>query len=187
MPKGVYKRKPLTEEHKRKIGESCKGNIAWNKGAKGLFSHSDEHKKKMSEIRKGKWKNSPETIEKIRVKAIGRGHTLESRLKMSESRKGKNHWNWNGGITPENLRIRNGIEIKLWRNSVFSRDGWICQKCKLGNNNLNAHHILPFRDFKELRTSIENGITLCKACHLSFHKKYGRYNNTREQINEYIS
>lgn len=177
--------KKLSEEHKKRIGESCKGKIAWNKGLKGLFHHTKEHKLKMSRLRKGVWKNSKEAIEKIRVKAIGRGHSLESRMKMSADRKGKKHWHWEGGKTSENLRIRNGIEIQLWRTSVFSRDAWICQKCKKGSSQLNAHHILPFRDYKELRTSIENGITFCKECHLKFHKKYGRYKNNKEQLEEY--
>lgn len=140
----------------------------------------------MSKLRKGKWKNSKDAIEKIREKAKGRGHSLESRLKMSEQRKGDRHWHWEGGKTSDNLRIRNGIEIKLWRQAVFSRDGWICKKCNKGSNKLNAHHIMPFRDFIELRTSIENGITFCKECHLEFHKVYGRYKNNKEQVEEYI-
>ena len=39
MPKGIYKRKPLTEQHKINIGLGCKGNsaCAWNKGTKGLI------------------------------------------------------------------------------------------------------------------------------------------------------
>lgn len=178
--------KKLSEEHKKKIGLACKGKPAWNKGLNGFFHHTKEHKEKISKLRKGVWKNSKDAIEKIRTKAIGRGHTLESRLKMSEQRKGEKHWHWEGGKTLENLKIRNGIEIKLWRQSVFSRDGWICQKCKKGSNNLNAHHILSFRDHKELRTSIENGITFCKECHVSFHKIYGRYNNSKEQLEKFI-
>ena len=38
----------------------------------------------------------------------------------------------------------------------------------------------------KIRTSIENGITFCKECHLIFHKKYGTKNNTKEQVNKFL-
>lgn len=46
---------PLSEEHKRKIGESGKGRQGWNKGHPGTFlgrKHTEEAKKKMSETKK---------------------------------------------------------------------------------------------------------------------------------------
>ena len=46
------------------------------------------------------------------------------------------------------------------------RDGW---SCRIADNNCNgkleAHHILPWRDFVELRYQINNGITLCHFHH----------------------
>ena len=30
---------------------------------------------------------------------------------------------------------------------------------------MEAHHKKPFADYKELRFSVNNGITLCKECH----------------------
>ena len=50
-------KKPLSEEHKRKIGESGKGRSGWNKGMPGTFlgkKHSEESKKKMSETKQRK-------------------------------------------------------------------------------------------------------------------------------------
>ena len=70
------------------------------------------------------------------------------------------------GITSERKRIRASIEYRLWREAVFARDNWTCQECgKRGNGELHAHHIKSFSKHKELRTSIENGITLCVDCH----------------------
>jgi 5-methylcytosine-specific restriction endonuclease McrA len=77
--------------------------------------------------------------------------------------------------------------MKLWRKSVFTRDNFTCQKCYLKGIYLIAHHINNFVDFIELRLAIDNGITFCKKCHLEFHKKYGFKNNTKGQLEEFLS
>jgi hypothetical protein len=58
-------------------------------------THSDEYKKKRSEMMKGDWnptkgnKHKPETIEKIKQKRAEQVFTEETRKKMSKARKGK--------------------------------------------------------------------------------------------------
>lgn len=42
----------LNDETKKKISESLKGNIPWNKGKKGLQKASEETRKKLSESHK---------------------------------------------------------------------------------------------------------------------------------------
>lgn len=83
----------------------------------------------------------------------------------------KFHWNYKGGITPKNKAIRNSKEMAFWRSDVFERDKFTCQKCFIIGGELNAHHIKSFAKYSELRFDINNGITLCRACHIEVHKK----------------
>jgi len=147
-----------------KIGNKFKkGNKIWLKK-----KHTKATKKKMSEAQKGK---HPKTeFKKGNVNGFKRGNK---------------HPNWKGGISSENSLLRVSIEYRLWRESVFARDGWLCCKCS-ERGCLNAHHIKNFYSNPELRFAIDNGITFCQKCHRKFHNKYGRKNNTQEQIFEFI-
>ena len=185
MPKGIYKRK----------------KPVWNKGKIGLQQHSEITKTKMSIVHKGK-RHSKEAIKKMsetkKGKYFGGGfikghpkyffkHTEETRRRLSQSHSGEKANNWKGGITPINKKVWKGIEMKLWREAVFARDNWTCQKTKIKGGKLHPHHILGFAKFPELRTSIENGITLSVEAHKMFHKKYGYKNHTKEQLLEFLS
>lgn len=78
---------------------------------------------------------------------------------------GANHYNWKGGITKENAKIRNSYAYKCWRKSVFERDNYTCVWCGHVGGNLHADHIKPFSLFKECRLDLDNGRTLCVGCH----------------------
>lgn len=83
----------------------------------------------------------------------------------------KYHWNYQGGITPENHSIRNSQEYSNWRISVFRRDKYTCQDCSNIGGDLNAHHLKQFATHKDSRLDIDNGLTLCRDCHIKRHKK----------------
>jgi len=153
-----------------------------NKGKK----FSEEHKNKLSKAHLGR-KFSQEHIKKLKESHLGYFATEETRKKMSVARRGKNSYLWKGGITDENLRIRQAIEFRLWREAVFARDNWTCKKCYITGGKLNAHHIKNFSEFLELRFSIDNGITFCQNCHRNFHKKFGIKYNNEEQINYFLN
>ena len=102
------------------------------------------------------------------------------------AQRGEKSYQWKNGITPINEKIRKSLEIKLWRKANMERDNFNCQKCKIKGGKLHIHHINNFADFPELRFAIDNGITLSKKAHIEFHKKYGKRNNTREQLEEFL-
>lgn len=135
-------------------------------------------------------KNIPckESTKKIlREKNLGKKQSKETIEKRIEHYTGSKHFAWKNGITPENCRIRNSFEVRLWRKSCMERDNFTCQKTGIRGGNLVVHHINNFADFPELRTSIENGITLSEESHIEFHKIYGKKNNSREQLIEFLN
>ena len=106
----------------------------------------------------------------------GKKRSLESRLKMSKTRressnnKGKFHWNWKNGISGEREKLMAKAEYKEFRKQVFERDNYTCQICNKRGGNLEVHHKNPWRDYPELRFDISNGQTLCIDCHKSIDK-----------------
>ena len=110
----------------------------------------------------------------------------ETRQKMSMAQSGNKHPNWNPNLTDENRQhTRHYPEYVQWRKKVFERDSYTCQICYELGVYLNAHHLDGYAENPEIRTTLENGITLCKTCHNNFHHRYGRGNNTKEQFIEF--
>lgn len=154
-----------------KVRKSNKGQPSAFKGRK----HSDEAKAKMSAARKGK--PSPK-------KGIPR--TPEDKQKISEgtrqkTARGAQHYNYKNGAAMRALSDRRRIEYQDWRNAVFARDSYTCQKCgDATGGNLRAHHIQPFSSFPALRFDVTNGITLCHTCHELEHFKPESIRNQRK-------
>lgn len=195
MPKGVYVRtKKIIVSEETKLKNSHRMKLAWANGKmKGGWKHTDEWKKEQSERLKNRIPN-PETFNKISIALTGRKLTDEIKYKISQSKIGKplsfEHKeklriiSIKNGSKPPTLKGKdspcwikdrtklkkdnrhNNSAYKEWRMSVYSRDNF---KCKINNydckGRLEAHHILTWRDYPELRYEINNGITLCHAHH----------------------
>jgi len=89
------------------------------------------------------------------------------------SNRGETHPRWNHDLTEEdreNSRNRNYIPAThLWRKAVYNRDDHTCQFCNVRGGSLEAHHIDSWKEHKENRFNVDNGVTLCKPCHDACH------------------
>lgn len=104
-------------------------------------------------------------------------HSEETRRKMSEAKKGDKGSNWKGGISSANRIAYVGIDYNVWRNSVFERDNYICQKTKVRGHKLHPHHVYAFAKHPDLRYEVLNGVTLSAEEHKRFHGIYGYFSN----------
>lgn len=159
------KQHPISETTRLKLSLSHRGLPNHQSGVHR--KHSPETKQKLSAIMKTQWK-----------KGALKGHSqnTETRKKISSKMRivvlGEKNNNWKGGVTPINFKIRNSIEYKLWRKSVWEIDRWTCVWCGYKSKGLkpadiHADHIKRFSEFPELRFAIDNGRTLCIPCHKS--------------------
>lgn len=104
---------------------------------------------------------------------------------------GENASGWNPNLTDderENGRGSHAKKVRKWREAVFSRDSHTCKSCSDNKGgNLNAHHILPWSKFPEVRFDVDNGITLCKPCHHKYHRLYRLVECNHKTIAEFLS
>lgn len=163
----------------RKLSPETRAKIsAANEGSNNAFfgkKHSAESRARMSTSHTG-IPLSKKTREKMSLVKKGlpsntKGMKFgprsdEVKRKLSFAKSGPKHHNWQGGISPINMRIRNSWKNRSWRREVLKRDNFSCIWCGDTGPDLNVDHIKPFAYFPELRFDINNGRTLCKNCHM---------------------
>jgi hypothetical protein len=153
MPSGVYKHK---KGYKSKyiVTESARNNMRISH--LGKYSRTEAGKISFREKMSGK--NNPMNRPGVREK------------QKTNIRKGEHHYKWN----PDREEIkkrddnsgRRSSSYNTWVLAVYGRDNY---KCRIGNEDckgrIEAHHILSYTTFPELRYDINNGITLCHYHH----------------------
>jgi 5-methylcytosine-specific restriction endonuclease McrA len=106
----------------------------------------------------------------------GKRHTPEARALISErtrerTPRGTACHSYIDGRHAERQATRAGSLARQWSFDVKARDGFAC--CHCGDDrggNLHAHHIKSWARHPELRFDLENGITVCDACHWLVHR-----------------
>jgi 5-methylcytosine-specific restriction endonuclease McrA len=71
---------------------------------------------------------------------------------------------WRGGKTKEAQVFRTRAAYREWRLAVFQRDGFACVLCG-SRKKIEADHIIPQSERRDLALDLDNGRTLCRPCH----------------------
>ena len=190
----------VTKKHREKLRIINTGKIV-----------DDKIRLKISKTTQGKnnhfygKKHTKKTKQKISKKNKGKTHSEETKQKIRKTLKKLrsipiNCPTYIDGRTPLHIMIHNLEKYKIWRNKVFKRDNYKCQKCEDNKGgNLEAHHkkrfsiilneflqqysqFSPIEDKETLVRlaityepfwDVNNGITLCEKCHKKIHKRIG--------------
>jgi len=159
----MRKGQKTSEKTKEKIRQS-------NLGKKHNISEEGYKKLKMNGIggwNKGK-KLSDEWREKIRQTRLGKTTSDKHKEIVGLNWLGEKNPRWKGGKKFWKTNEKKHLSSKYidWVKRVKKRDNW---KCRMENKDchgrLEAHHILNWIDFSELRYDMNNGITLCQFHH----------------------
>lgn len=112
---------------------------------------------------------SQDTKRKQKEAKLGTKQSAEVIKKRISHQLGEKNWRWISDRTEvvgRHNRSLHDPDYKRWRMGVYMRDNFKCripsQECK---GRIEAHHILTWKDFPDLRYEVNNGITLCHAHH----------------------
>ena len=75
---------------------------------------------------------------------------------------------------------------KHWRAAVFEKYNGKCLACGRSDGRMETHHLVPYHADESKRFDVSNGVVLCFACHVQFHKDCGWRDNTPEQFYNWL-
>lgn len=102
--------------------------------------------------------------------------------------KGDKNLKYNHDLSDEDReKNRRCPRYRKWVKKIFERDNYTCAFCNLRGGQLNAHHLNSWDWYKKGRYWKSNGITLCKKCHIDFHKCFGYGSNTKKQFRRWMN
>jgi len=175
--------KRLSKEHIEKCAQ----------GHRGLKYPPKSEEARLKIGIKSKGHKMPDVTRKALLKSrLGIPLSAEHREIMKKIMLGNKHGQKPKGYeykTPIMKNIRNSIRNQQWRQNIFIRDNFTCQKCRIKSGcghkvSFEAHHITSFKSLLEEAKKymplfslyeaamlysplwdINNGITLCDKCH----------------------
>ena len=100
--------------------------------------------------------------------------TRERMAKVGQGSAGAGHWNWQGGKSEGRKRRSADKEHRQWSKNILERDRYVCDNCGSSSGAKYAHHLDAYQGNPEKRYALDNGVTLCKRCHIGFHVAYGQ-------------
>jgi len=140
------------------------------------FKYSDG-KERIKSRRSYKGENNPfygkklseEHKEAVRKSHLGKKMTDEQIAKIKDKLSNEKCYAWKGGISSD-----------WWRKRVLEQHDFTCQICGLRDKEVvEADHIKPVHLYPELKSDLNNGMTLCANCHRrktkKEHKKFMKY------------
>lgn len=166
--------------------------MRWRPARPGFIEHLRSRKGKTYEEvygveRAEKERESRKIGNKIAKAGKRPAHLLKLQEEIAQKRKGKTYAEIYGEAAEEETKKRQTSNRKRWegkpkkadqrpkhngdhhysdwRKAVFERDDFTCQRCHQRGGTLQAHRIHSWSKFPALRYDIENGVTLCVACH----------------------
>lgn len=138
--------------------------------------HSDEVKKRLSELNKGK-KMSEEAKRKIGKFNKGKKLSEEHKKKIGKAKLRDKNPNWHGGISLKPYPVD---WTRTLRRSIRERDNYICKRCN--QYGVCVHHI----DYNKENCNPDNLITLCNGCNLSVNKNRKYWTNYFQAITDIL-
>ncbi len=125
------------------------------------------------------------------AQTVVRGYSLRSGQSKScgclvaemLARTGTDHPNWDPDRTSATrVATRSLPKNKEFIKAVLAADNYTCQVCGKRGGDICAHHVRNYKSYPLGRFDPENGTTLCRDCHILFHKTLGYRNNTQLQL-----
>ena len=168
-----------------------KGHIPWNKGKKGTFKHTEKFKMQTKIRTKKLWENKDfrrkicQALKGKNTWSKGRkvftpwliGKKQSKELILKRIRRGKDHYNWQGGKSFELYSAEWTTELK---EIIRKKNNYECKLCFVPqleyDDKFPIHHI----DYNKLNNHCDNLITLCPTCH-------GKVHYRRENWQEFLS
>ena len=103
------------------------------------------------------------------TKSCGHTRVEKNTGQVRPSVMGEKNWRWiedRTKVIVDKDNERGSPLHKQWSRNVKLRDNWSCRIADINcDGKIIAHHILPWKNYQELRYEVNNGITLCHFHH----------------------